>query len=147
MNTRKVVINGCHGGFGLSPEALLWLHAEGATGIATPVEEYWAGPDDDGRFGRSRALAQWKAYLASPPTAERFLFLTVFSPDERFVLNGGREMARDDALLLRCLEALGDKADGPCAALRVIEIPADVKWTIEEYDGLEWIAEQHRTWS
>ncbi len=25
-------------------------------------------------------------------------------------------------------------------------IPDDVKWQIEEYDGLEWIAEKHRTW-
>ena len=31
--------------------------------------------------------------------------------------------------------------------LKVVEIPADVDWQICEYDGLEWIAEKHRTWS
>jgi hypothetical protein len=29
----------------------------------------------------------------------------------------------------------------------VIEIPDDVEWEVEEYDGLEWVAEKHRTWS
>jgi hypothetical protein len=27
-----------------------------------------------------------------------------------------------------------------------VDIPDDVKWQIEEYDGNEWIAESHRTW-
>lgn len=30
--------------------------------------------------------------------------------------------------------------------LGIVEIPADVEWQIEEYDGKEWIAETHRTW-
>lgn len=48
-------------------------------------------------------------------------------------------------LLVQVVEELGDRAGGPCACLKVVEIPADVKWTIEEYDGLEWVAEAHRT--
>ena len=27
-----------------------------------------------------------------------------------------------------------------------VEIPDDVEWQIEEYDGSEWIAEKHRIW-
>jgi hypothetical protein len=30
--------------------------------------------------------------------------------------------------------------------LEIVEIPDDVEYTIEEYDGLEHIAEKHRTW-
>ena len=30
--------------------------------------------------------------------------------------------------------------------LGTVEIPADVEWEIGEYDGLEWVAEKHRTW-
>lgn len=26
------------------------------------------------------------------------------------------------------------------------DIPDDVEWEIEEYDGLEWVSEKHRTW-
>ena len=30
---------------------------------------------------------------------------------------------------------------------KIVEIPADVEWQIQEYDGMEWVAEKHRTWS
>ena len=26
------------------------------------------------------------------------------------------------------------------------KIPDDVEWYVEEYDGIEWVAEVHRTW-
>jgi len=32
------------------------------------------------------------------------------------------------------------------AKLYVVEIPDDVEWYIHDYDGLEHIAEKHRTW-
>ena len=57
-----------------------------------------------------------------------------------------REIARDDPLLVQVIEELGDAANGPHAALKIVDIPSDVEWTIEEYDGSEWIAEKHRTW-
>lgn len=31
--------------------------------------------------------------------------------------------------------------------LAIVEIPDDVKWHVDEYDGNEHIAEDHRTWS
>lgn len=54
---------------------------------------------------------------------------------------------RDDPDLVRVVEELGKEANGRYADLKVVEIPDDVKWDIEEYDGSEWIAEVHRTWS
>lgn len=39
------------------------------------------------------------------------------------------------------------KADGKCAELKIIEIPDDIEWEIEEYDGWEHVAEKHRVWS
>jgi len=30
--------------------------------------------------------------------------------------------------------------------LKIVEIPDDVDWEINEDDGSEWIAEKHRTW-
>lgn len=32
------------------------------------------------------------------------------------------------------------------AKLKVVEIPDDVDWEVEDYDGVEWIAEKHRVW-
>ena len=53
---------------------------------------------------------------------------------------------RNDHKLVACVEKLGEAAGGRTANLKVVEIPDDVEWTIEEYDGSEWVAEKHRTW-
>ena len=36
--------------------------------------------------------------------------------------------------------------DGKCASLKVVEVPEDAEWEIDEYDGNEHVAEKHRTW-
>jgi hypothetical protein len=54
--------------------------------------------------------------------------------------------SRADPKLVECVETLGDEASGDFADLKVVEIPDGVEWTIEEYDGTEWVAEAHRTW-
>lgn len=51
------------------------------------------------------------------------------------------------SILLKTIEALRENANGTYAKLKIVEIPDEVEFTIEEYDGLEHIAEQHRTWS
>jgi hypothetical protein len=38
-------------------------------------------------------------------------------------------------------------ANGAHANLKIVEIPGDVSWHIGEYDGNEWVAEDHRSWS
>jgi hypothetical protein len=49
-------------------------------------------------------------------------------------------------VLIQVVEELGEKASGRFADLKVVEIPDDVEWQIDEYDGLEWVSERHRTW-
>jgi hypothetical protein len=58
-----------------------------------------------------------------------------------------REIARNDSTLIEVIEELGSTANGSFAKLKIIDIPDDVEWDIEEYDGMEWVAEKHRTWS
>ena len=54
---------------------------------------------------------------------------------------------RDDPILIQVVEELGESSWGGAAELKVIEIPDNVEWEIEEYDGQEWVSEVHRTWS
>lgn len=54
---------------------------------------------------------------------------------------------RDDPTLVEVVKRLGDRASGPCADLKIVSIPDDVEWVIEEYDGSETVEEKHRTWS
>ena len=57
------------------------------------------------------------------------------------------DIPRDDPVLVELVEQLGTDADGSYSELGIVEIPEDVDWYIEEYDGLEWVAERHRTWN
>ena len=57
------------------------------------------------------------------------------------------DIPRNDLDLVRVVETLGpEAAGGPGAELKVVEIPNDVDWEVVEHDGLEWVAEKHRTW-
>jgi len=56
------------------------------------------------------------------------------------------DIARDDPVLVKVVAELGSCANGLFADLKIVEIPADVDWIIEEYDGQEWVAEKHRKW-
>lgn len=66
--------------------------------------------------------------------------------DELGLENGYDSIKRNDPKLIKVIEKLGKDANGKFANLKVIEIPDDVDWVVEEYDGNEWIAEKHRVW-
>jgi len=53
---------------------------------------------------------------------------------------------RVDKKLIKCIETLKHEASGKCAKLKVIEIPDDIDYKINEYDGIESIEEVHRSW-
>jgi len=59
-------------------------------------------------------------------------------------------ISRADPILVQIIEELKYEANATCpwgsCKLAAIDIPDDVKWEIKEYDGLEYVAEKHRTW-
>ena len=57
------------------------------------------------------------------------------------------ELDRDSPQLVQIVEQLGERANTRYSSLKVVEIPDGAEWTIGEYDGCEWVAEAHRTWS
>ena len=90
----KIVINACHGGFGLSAEAL-----------------------------------------------NKYRELGITDPNFH-----SRNIPRDDEHLIAVVELRGIEANNRFSELKIVEIPDDVNWYVEEYDGREWVAERHRTW-
>lgn len=66
--------------------------------------------------------------------------------DEKGEFLSDNNLDRSDPELIKTVEELGEKANGLCAKLKIVEIPDDIEYEIEEYDGVEWIAENHRTW-
>lgn len=53
---------------------------------------------------------------------------------------------RDEPELVQVVEEMGKLSWGSYSELKVVEIPDDVNWELNEHDGREWIAEVHRTW-
>lgn len=53
---------------------------------------------------------------------------------------------RDDKDLVAVVREMGPAARGSFAALKIVEVPDGVAWHIDEYDGSEHVAENHRTW-
>ena len=157
---RKVVINGCYGGFGLSAKA----HARLAELMGRECYFFChpASPFDMSRYDRVTAEEADRRFMFfafdTPDAVGRFLGdskgWSSLSLDERRAHNEeyGRhainpnDLSRDDPLLIQVVEEMGEAANGQCAKLEIVEIPDDVQWQVEEYDGNEWIAEQHRKW-
>jgi len=57
------------------------------------------------------------------------------------------EILRDDPYLVQVVRELGMAANGAHSNLKIVEVPAGISWHITDYDGNEWVAEDHRTWS
>ena len=54
--------------------------------------------------------------------------------------------SRTDEKLIECITVLGEKANGSLAKLKIVDIPEDVNWYIDDYDGMESVEEVHRSW-
>lgn len=117
----KVVINRCYGGFGLSDAAVI-RYAE-LKGINLVMEE------SDEKIGGS------------------VFYLDGIKDDEHYFSYYDLSNDRSDPFLIQVVEELGQAANGFAADLTVVNIPDDIEYTIEEYDGIEWVAEKHRTWA
>ena len=130
----KIIINNCHGGFSLSNEAIdRYIELKGLklykefddtwrinSYYTVPVDEYYQVHKKDkklGDYSASNAL-NWDYH----------------------------KIERNDPILIQVVEELGKKADGKFGQLKIVDIPDYVEWQIEEYGGMEWVAEKHRTW-
>jgi hypothetical protein len=73
--------------------------------------------------------------------------LALFNERSGTVVAYEDKIKRDDPILVEIVEQLGEDAGGNFAELKVVDIPDDVQWQVEEYYGNEWVAEKHRTWN
>ena len=123
----KIVINCEFGGFGISEEAIEWLMKKKGWTLTTytpkgdllnPDADFVANQEHTNILGKYSFAHWWR--------------------------NETELRCHPD--LIECIKSLGAKANGRFADLKVITIPDGIEWEIKEYDGLEHIAEKHRTW-
>lgn len=115
---RKIVINTCYGGFDPSNEA---------------IELY----------AKLKGLNINRVFYNNTLTASYYVD-GILDYEHEFHLY---DIVRSDPDLIEVVETLGEKANSSCCKLKVVSIPADVEWEVEEYDGKERVSERHRTWS
>lgn len=115
----KVILNKCGGGFGLSELAV-------------------------SRFVELEGIEYRKVYIDEVLFYYEFLidnewkYFGVFQDDNEF---------RTNKNLIKAVEELGELSFGEYAKLKIVEIPDDVKFFIDNRDGIEIIREEHRIWS
>lgn len=136
---QEVVINRSFGGFGLSVKAVRrFLELKGKN-----LYLY----ESDFEMG---------AYRKTNEEPEACSYLHFFTKDYGEVVDSGEidskdvldieKIRRTDPALVQVVKELGREADGPFAFLKIVEVPLFVDWEIIEVDGLEYVAEKHRTW-
>lgn len=156
-----LVINTCYGGFGLSPKAVKRL-----ADLQGRLCYFFKQDLSNGRFGNWVPISEeeaattfmWHAFDVPNPSEvlghespEQWHSMTL---EERQADNArysshsldSRPSNRADPLLIQVVRELGEDADGAHAQLKIVTIPDDVEWEIDEYDGSEHVAEVHRTW-
>ena len=115
----KVLINGCFGGFGLSVDAFEKLLA--CKGIAWEKQE--------SKYG---SISYYHAGHVG--SNDHYLYDYILTEN------------RADPDLIAIFEEMGHLTNGSYSRLKIVEVPDDVEWEVDEYDGKEWVAEKHRTW-
>ena len=153
---KEIVINDDYGGFSLSPQGLkLYCDLKGQPCYFYKTEykglEAELVPTSPEKlnslffsaYNVPNAHEIIKHYSADMSPAERKERSALF--EKMYISN--RDIARDCPVLVTVVKTLGYKASGAGASLKVVEVPSGVSWEIEEHDGNEWVAEEHRTWS
>ena len=136
----KIVINSCFGGFGLSNKGIkryLELQGKECWFYKQTKYEYNDGKDE---------------YILSDENDDslfvifntKYLGEVTNELDDDFYYG---DISRTDENLIKVVEELGSEANSRFSDLKIVEIPDDVEWDIDDYDGIETIHEEEKNLS
>ena len=136
---KKVILNKCFGGFGVSKEAYeLYAKKKGISVFHYTQEdlkkEIYTYATDDNRlfdFYFTKDFGNY-AYISNDDYKKYLLNL-----DEKF---------REDKTLIEVVEELGEKASAFYSNLKIVEIPDDLDYVIDNYDGIETLHQKVQEW-
>ena len=142
----KVVINSQHGGFSLSVKALKYIADKLQEPIYFFKTIYSQGKTTYIPISNEEAQTSFwgiRAFKVSDPNS----IADLEENYDKYNWSFTRYFtSRADPLLVEVVEVLEKEAGGSHADLKIVDIPDDIEWIVQEYDGWEWVAEKHRTW-
>jgi hypothetical protein len=129
----KIVVKN-RAGFWLSEKSAKWLIENKGWPDCTEEE---LNAFDENRSENEHDIRDFVDLVWMSQGAEKICFFA--DDEEQFI-----RPLRTHSSLVECIESNPDEK-----YLRIVEIPDDVDWIVQENDetGYEWIAERHRTWS
>lgn len=116
----KVILNKCYGGFSLSEKA----HRLYAEKKGLPFNIYFD------KYGIEQYRTDGKT--TGEPEDKDFFWLS--------------DKYRDDPVLVEVVEELGKAANSDYSDLVVVDIPDDMDYVVNDYDGIEILSPRAQTW-
>lgn len=131
----KVILNKCYGGFSVSDEAYeLYAKKKG-------LKLYRYGVDDE-TDEYKKGLCNYLTYYFTEDFGDKV-------PKKNIDWNKSLYLNytyREDPVLIKVVEELGSKASGRFGDLVVVEIPDNLNYVIDDYDGIETLRPAGPTW-
>jgi len=138
---KKVILNKCFGGFDVSNEAYelyakkksleLFCYEWDIKDMKNPIYKY--AKKDNALFNHYFTKDFGNNVQITNEDYEKYnLYLD--------------EDHREDPILIEVIEELGEKANGRCGKLKIVEIPDDLDYVIDKYDGIETLHQRVQEW-
>lgn len=149
----KIVLNKCYGGFGLSHAAMMKIFELKGIKVfpyACKSEYEFDGQNTytytriKGEYEPSN-LMEHVSYFQIDPEVESYTVTSeeYFASDEKYNKKdldfNFDNSKRIDPDLIKAVEVLGSAANGKFSKLKVVEIPDNFEYRIDEYDGIETV--------
>ena len=122
----KIVLNKCYGGFRLSEEAYEWLIKNKNWEVTSYQGNGYKNPN--------AKLVRNPEYKKGSDFHHKYYAVI---PEDSI------RISQD---VIECIETLGDKASSRLSKLKIVDIPDDAEWVIDEYDGIESVHQKHEVW-
>jgi hypothetical protein len=138
---KKVILNKCFGGFDVSREAYE-LYAK-KKGLELYI--YTSNLDYESKewIYKKANEENWNKTYFTKDMGDN---VKISNEDyEKYTLYL-RDEHREDPILIEVVEELGDKASGRFGDLKIVEIPDDLDYEIDEYDGIETLHQKVQEW-
>lgn len=133
----KIIKNVCYGGFHFSDEAYEKMIAYGI-----PLKEYIKQKrnPETGLYDKSKNK---KNVIFKRGESEIDKIMKQFGD---YWDNFDEKFKRTNETIIRVVEELGAEANNRFSRLEIVEIPDDIDWEIDDYDGIETIRRKGERW-